>query len=305
MQQTTDTLLLVRPFSFRKNEQTAVNNYFQEDLAENNLDALAKAEFDHFVTILNAAKVNTLILQDNGEWDTPDSIFPNNCFSTHQGTAVKYPMFAVNRQLEHQLDHIGFLQSQGFAIDRIVDYREYAKDNRFLEGTGCLILDRVHRIAYCSLSDRADEKLIHLFCKDMDYQACIFQAKQTVGQERLPIYHSNVMLSVGTHFAVVCLSSIDDTDERNRLVQQLESTGKTIIAISAAQMNGFAGNILEVSSSEGKPLIVMSSTAYNSFTADQRILLESFGELIHAPLDSIETCGGGSARCMLAEVFYA
>lgn len=304
MTHTTDTLLLVRPFSFRKNEQTAVNNYFQEDIAKNNIDELAKAEFDAFVSLLNAEKVNTIILQDEGQWDTPDSIFPNNCVSTHQGTAVKYPMFAKNRQLEHQLDHIGFLEKQGFATNKIVDYRAYVKENLFLEGTGCLILDRVNHIAYCSLSDRADEQLVHLFCKDMGYKACIFQAKQTVEQQRLPIYHSNVMLSVGTHFAVVCLSSIDDATEREQLVQQLESTGKTVIDISAEQMNGFAGNILEVKTTTGEPLIVMSSTAFESFTAAQRSLLESFGKLVHAPLNTIETCGGGSARCMLAEVFY-
>ena len=304
MHQTTDTLLLVRPFSFRKNEQTAVNNFFQNEVSPDSANAEAQAEFDYFVKQLQQANINTLVLQDNGNWDTPDSIFPNNCLSTHQGTAVLYPMFAENRRLERNIDYIAHLEKMGFKIDRIVDYSSYEQENLFLEGTGCLILDRVNRIAYCSLSDRADESLVHQFCADFDYQACIFEAKQTAGGERKAIYHTNVMLSIGRHFAVICLDSIDDHAQREKVIKQLQDGGREIIAISETQMQHFAANILEVKSTTGEPCIIMSSVAYKSFSAQQREALERHGKLIHAPLHTIETGGGGSARCMLAEIFY-
>lgn len=303
MQQTTDTLLLVRPFSFRKNEQTAVNNYFQSDLPSDTANADAQAEFDGFVNELQAAKINTIILQDSGQWDTPDSIFPNNCLSTHQGIVVLYPMFAENRRLERNIDYVGHLQKRGYKIKEVVDYTPEESAHLFLEGTGCLILDRINKIAYCSLSERAHEEVISRFCKDFNYQPCIFEAKQSVAGERKAIYHTNVMLSVGQHFAIVCLDSIDDVAQREKVLTQLHHNKKAIITISEAQMHAFAANILEVKSTEGNPYIIMSSTAYHSFDNSQREALAQFSKLIHAPLNTIETGGGGSARCMVAEIF--
>lgn len=304
MEQTTDTLLLVRPFLFRKNEETAVNNYFQTDLSASQQPIQAQKEFDEFVQTLSNEGINTIVLQDQGLYDTPDSIFPNNCISFHHHTAVCYPMFAENRRRERQLDYFRPLQEQGITFDNIIDYTGYEGQNRFLEGTGCLILDRVNHIAYCSLSPRADEDIVRQFCADLNFELFIFEAYQTVGGQRQPIYHTNVLMSIGTRFAILCTDSIDNINQRTKLLQRLHESGKTVVEISEEQMNTFAGNILEVKTTAGHPCIVMSSSAYNSFTAQQRSLLSTWGKLIHSPLDIIETAGGGSARCMLAEVFY-
>ncbi len=302
--QTTDTLLLVRPYHFRKNEQTAVNNYFQEEVAGDDITERAQREFDRFAQRLADHNINTLIMQDDGRYDTPDSIFPNNCISFHKRTAVCYPMFAENRRRERQLNYLQTLDGWGLHFDDIIDYTAHEEENRFLEGTGCLILDRINRVAYCSLSPRADAGIVHQFCLDLGYDSFIFEASQTVDGERKPIYHSNVMMAIGTSFAVICLESIDNRYLREEMVRRLEDGGRQIITITEQQMQHFAGNILEVKSITGKPHIIMSSQAYAHFTAAQIQQLQDFGEIIHAPLDTIETAGGGSARCMLAEVFY-
>lgn len=303
MQQTTDTLLLVCPFAFRKNEQTAVNNYFQGDLSSVTPEEDARTEFDNFVRQLQEANIKTIILQDSGQWDTPDSIFPNNCLSTHESTVVHYPMFAENRRLERKIDYVSHLREKGYIVTKVVDYSPYENDGLFLEGTGCLILDRIHKIAYCSLSERAHETMVHRFCADFGYTPCIFEAKQSVVGTRKAIYHTNVMLSIGRHFAVVCLDSIDNLDQRTEVVTKLQNSNKTIITISEAQMHHFAANILEVKSTEGEPRIIMSSAAYHSFDDLQKATLSQFGKIIHSPLKTIEKGGGGSARCMIAEVF--
>ena len=306
MLQTTDTLLLVRPHSFRKNEQTAINNYFQQDLlrySAEEIDQQAKLEFDQYVKLLNAHHINTIVVQDQGLWDTPDSIFPNNGISFHKGLAVHYPMFAPNRRLERQLPLVQAVENQGYPLKRIVDYSPYAEEGLFLEGTGCLVLDHVNRVAFCARSARADEAMLQIFCREFNYTPFVFSAYQSVAGERRAIYHSNVMLSIGTAFAVVCLDSIDDPQERNALQARLEQCQKTVIPISEIQLAHFAGNILEVHNSEGKPFIVMSSQAYASFSTEQRAELEKFATLIHSPLPTIEACGGGGARCMIAEVF--
>ncbi|GHE29214.1 citrulline utilization hydrolase CtlX [Sphingobacterium griseoflavum] len=302
--QTTDTLLLVRPFHFRKNEQTAVNNYFQEEVSGDNITQRAQQEFDQLVRCLADHQINTVVIQDDGRYDTPDSIFPNNCISFHQHTTVLYPMFAENRRRERQLNYVMQLQDRGLRFPTSIDYTAYEQENRFLEGTGCLILDRINRVAYCSLSPRAHSSVVHRFCADMDYEPFIFEAYQSVDGERKPIYHSNVMMALGNNFAVVCLDSIDNNHLRKEMQHKLETDGRQVIAITESQMQHFAGNILEVKSTTGKPHIVMSSQAYRSFTAAQLSQLQTFGEIIHAPLDTIETAGGGSARCMLAEIFY-
>lgn len=304
MKQTTDTLLLVRPYHFRKNEETAINNYFQEEMDVHDPAKSAQQEFDAFVQQLTDHKINVLVLQDEGHLDTPDSIFPNNCISFHKRTAVIYPMFAENRRRERQLNYLQALQNWGLAYDDIIDYTAYELEERYLEGTGCLILDRVNHIAYCSLSARADAGITHQFCLDMGYEPYIFEAFQTVDQLRKSIYHTNAMMSVGTNFAVVCLDSVDSSHFRQGLIERLEQSGKTILEISEEQMQHFAGNILEVQSTTGEPFIVMSTQAYDAFTKEQIQTLETWGKIIHSPLDTIETGGGGSARCMLAEVFY-
>lgn len=305
MHQSTNTILMVRPIAFRANEETAVNNYFQDtDTISKNTNSLAQAEFDNAVKTLESAGVQVVVLEDSGRFDTPDSIFPNNVISFHGDKAILYPMFAANRQREIFLNHIGELEKQGIQFKHIKDYSIYTEQQLYLEGTGVLILDRVHNIVYCSLSVRADEKLVALFCEDNGYKPIIFHATQTVETERLPIYHTNVAMALGTSFCVICLDSILSEDEKNRIIKSLEDTGKEIIAISEAQMHQFCGNILELKNKDNKALIVMSEQAYKAFSEKQLDKLATFGKIIYSPIYTIEKFGGGSMRCMIAEVFH-
>lgn len=305
MNQTTDTIMLVRPSAFRKNEETAINNYFQaHESSDAQATTLALAEFDNLVKTLGENHIRTIVINDDGLLDTPDSIFPNNVISFHGESAILYPMFAANRQRERKLNYLGHLDKLGFQFDRLKDYTVFEDQQQFLEGTGVLILDRENKIAYCSLSERADKELLNIFCEENHFKPIAFEATQLVGGERLPIYHTNVMMALGTKFCVICLDSIQDPDQRTAVVKSLEATGKTIIPISEYQMQHFAGNILEVKSVEGKPFICMSEQAYKAFSDEQKDRLLTFGQIIHVPLYTIEKYGGGSARCMMAEVFY-
>lgn len=305
MQQITDTLLMIRPVAFRMNEQTAVNNYFQEDLAEKNanINTLAQAEFDDFVAKLREVGVNVIVEHDDILADTPDSIFPNNWVSFHaDGTVALYPMFAENRRKERRMEVFRRLESEGFVIEQFMDYSEAEQEDVFLEGTGSLILDRVNNKAYCALSPRADESLFIEFCEDFEYDPVVFTAYQTVEEKRLPIYHTNVMMCVADEFCVICLDSIDDKKERKNVVNHLKQTGKEIINITEQQLQHFAGNMLQVQGSEHKYL-VMSAAAERSLNQEQLDQIEKHCPILSSELHTIETCGGGSARCMMAEVF--
>ncbi len=303
--QYTSNILMIRPASFRMNEETAVNNYFQ---SETQLDprmvvGAAQREFDEFVALLRANGVNVIVVEDIEENDTPDALFPNNWISMHKdGKVGLYPMFAENRRRERREDILDTLEQKGFEISEVIDYSSAEDEEIFLEGTGSLILDRENGIAYCALSDRADEELLIEFCEDFEYTPVIFGAYQSADNKRLPIYHTNVMMCVADQFAVICLESIDDKKERKAVKEQLKSTGKTIVTITEKQMHEFAGNMLQVKVKNG-PALVMSDRAYRSLQPDQIKTLESFGSIIHPKLDIIETCGGGSARCMMAEIF--
>ena len=306
MEQTTNTILMIRPVNFRMNEQTAVNNYFQEDLDLKNTEINSKAqiEFDNFVQKLRKAGVDVVVIQDDKLLDTPDSIFPNNWVSFHSnGAVVVYPMFAENRRKERREEVFIKLEEEGFCIKNIIDYTSAEHEGVFLEGTGSLILDRVNKKAYCALSPRADEDLLIEFCEDFEYMPVIFTAYQTVEKERLPIYHTNVMMCVGNDFAVICLDSIDDKKERKNVVDHLKNDGKEIITITEDQMANFAGNMLELKNKNDERLIAMSQSAYDSLNMEQINKLEKYCKIITSSLDTIETCGGGSARCMMAEVF--
>lgn len=303
--QYTSNILMIRPASFRMNEETAVNNYFQNDtqLDPRMVVKAAQREFDEFVTLLRANSVNVIVVEDIKENDTPDALFPNNWISMHEdGKVGLYPMFAENRRRERRVDILDVLEENGFEISEIIDYSSAEEEEVFLEGTGSLILDRENDIAYCALSDRADEELLIEFCEDFEYTPVIFGAYQSSDNKRLPIYHTNVMMCVADQFAVICLDSIDDKKERKAVKEQLKSNGKTIVAITEKQMHEFAGNMLQVKAKNG-PALVMSDRAYRSLQPDQIKTLESFGPIIHPKLDIIETCGGGSARCMMAEIF--
>ncbi|MCD8405207.1 arginine deiminase-related protein [Tenacibaculum dicentrarchi] len=307
MQQTTNTILMVRPASFRMNEQTAVNNYYQQELANMlpaTINAKAQQEFDAFVVKLKAVGVTVIVVEDTKETDTPDALFPNNWISFHEnGDVAIYPMFAENRRLEKREDVLTILEEQGFKINSIVDYSDAEEQGIFLEGTGSMILDRVNRKAYCALSPRADEELFIEFCEDFEYTPVIFTANQTVNGEVAAIYHTNVMMCVAETFAIVCLASIDDKKEKKSVVKHLKTSGKQVIAITEEQVVQFAGNMLQVKGANDERFLIMSSSAYNSLTANQLQEINKHTSVIHSSLEVIETCGGGSARCMMAEVF--
>jgi len=306
MQQTTDIILMIRPVNFRMNEQTAVNNYFQEDLNLKNAEVNAKAqeEFDAFVEKLRAVGINVIVEDDDAVLDTPDSIFPNNWVSFHEnGDVAKYPMFAENRRRERRDEVFIRLEAEGFKIEHIVDYTAAEHEGVFLEGTGAIVLDRVNRKAYCALSPRADEDLFIEFCEDFEYSPVIFTANQTVEGKRLAIYHTNVMMCIAENFAVICLDTIDDKKERKNVVKHLKQDGKEIISISEAQMHQFAGNMLQLRGANNQRYLVMSAAAHKSLTAQQTKAIENYCPIISSSLNTIETCGGGSARCMMAEVF--
>ena len=307
MKQTTNSILMIRPVAFRMNEQTAVNNYYQkvlDGLLPATVNAKAQQEFDAFVEKLIAVGVDVTVVDDTLSPDTPDSIFPNNWISFHEnGDVALYPMFAENRREERREDLLDILEDKGFVIENIVDYTSAEEDGFFLEGTGSLLLDRVNSKAYCALSPRADEELFIEFCEDFDYAPVIFEAFQTVDSERKLIYHTNVMMCLGETFAVICSDCIDDKKERKMVLDNLEENGKEIILITEAQMNNFAGNMLEVRGANDKRYLVMSAAAHQSLSPKQIEQLEQHAEILSSSLDTIEACGGGSARCMMAEIF--
>lgn len=307
MKQTTDTILMIRPVAFRMNEQTAVNNYYQkvlDNLVPATVNAKAQHEFDAFVEKLRAVGVNVIVVDSTLDPDTPDSVFPNNWVSFHEnGDVALYPMFAENRRLERREDILDMLEDQGFHIENIVDYTSAEEDNIYLEGTGSLVLDRANHKAYCALSPRADEELVIEYCEDFEMTPVIFEAFQSVDGERRHIYHTNVMMCIGDTFAVICADCIDDKKERKMVLENLRQDGKEVILLTEAQLNHFAGNMLQVNGAGGKSYLVMSNAARQVLTTDQVSKIERHAEILSSSLDTIEACGGGSARCMMAEIF--
>lgn len=300
--QTTDTVLMIEPVAFGFNEQTAVNNYFQVQ-QEGNVQDKALKEFNAFVEKLRAKDINVITIKDTLEPKTPDSIFPNNWVSFHaDGKVVLYPMFAENRRLERRDDIINQIKEQ-FEVTEVIDYSGAEIDNLFLEGTGSMIFDHDNKLAYGSVSLRLDEGLFRKFCSEFGFQPVVFHSYQTAGEERLPIYHTNVMMCVADQFVVICLDCIDDESERNNVIETIKNSGKELIEISEDQMQNFAGNMLQVQNKSGEKFLVMSQSAYKSLNRGQVSAIEKYCEIIYSDLEVIETNGGGSARCMLAEIF--
>ncbi len=306
MKQITDTLLMVRPVAFRMNEQTAVNNYFQEGLHLENekINKLAQEEFDAFVEKLRAVGVKVIVVDDDEKLDTPDSIFPNNWVTFHENaTAAIYPLFAENRRRERRAEIFEKIEEEGFLIEDVIDYTSAEAEDLFLESTGSMILDRVNEKVYCALSPRANEDLLIEFCEDFELTPVIFTAYQDVDGGRKPIYHTNVMMCLAENFAVICLDSIDDPKERKNVVKHLKYDKKEIIEISEGQLYHYAGNMLQVQGRDGKKFLVMSQAARDILLPVQIAAIERHCEILSSDLATIETCGGGSARCMLAEIF--
>ena len=300
--QTTDTVLMIEPVAFGYNEQTAVNNYFQVQ-QEGNVQEKALREFNSFVEKLRSKGITVITIKDTISPKTPDSIFPNNWVSFHRdGKVVLYPMFAENRRLERRQDILELIKSQ-FKVEEIIDLSASERDNRFLEGTGSMIFDHDNKIAYGSVSLRLDEDLFRKFCAEFGFRPVVFHSYQTAGEERLPIYHTNVMMCVADKFVVICLDCIDDELEREKVIETIKNSGKELIEISEEQMHNFAGNMLQVHNNLGEKFLVMSQSAYRSLKPEQVAAIEKYCEIIYSDLETIETNGGGSARCMLAEVF--
>lgn len=302
--QSSQTVLMIEPVAFGYNAQTAENNYFQVNSQNHDTQAKALEEFNQFVAKLRAKNIEVVTVKDTLVPHTPDSIFPNNWVSFGaDGTVILYPMYAPNRRDERRMDIIEQLKQQGFVVKEVVDLTGSEADNLFLEGTGSIIFDHDHKIAYGSVSLRLDEALFRDFCTQFGYTPVVFHSFQTAGNQRLPIYHTNVMMCVADRFAVICLDCIDNRQERQHVIDTLNNTGKEIIEISEAQMQNFAGNMLQVRNREGQTFLVMSQSAYKSLTPEQIAQIEQYSEILYSDLETIETNGGGSARCMLAEVF--
>jgi hypothetical protein len=307
VKQNTSHLLMIRPVAFGMNTQTAIDNHYQqkvEGLSDAESQTQALEEFDGFVVKLRNAGVDVLVINDTPEPATPDSIFPNNWVSFHEtGMVVLYPMHAENRRVERREDILETLKTSGFQIREILDYSGHEDDKMFLEGTGSLVLDRENLIAYACLSQRTNAHLLNDWAQQLGYEVVSFHAMQDVDGVLCPIYHTNVMMSVGEELAVVCADSIKDETERKLVLDSLTKTGKEIMLITDAQKSSFAGNMLQVVNDKGEHILVMSTQAFESLNEEQIATIEKTNRILHSSLETIETLGGGSARCMIAEVF--
>lgn len=295
-------VLMIRPVRFMGNPQTSASNVFQQlgALSQEEAQRLARAEFDALVTALSEAGVRVHVVDDTPEPHTPDSIFPNNWVSFHaDGTVVLYPMMAENRRLERRLDILDALQAKGFSIRRIVDLSSSEQHGKFLEGTGSLVLDRINRVAYACLSPRTDTDVLARFANELGYELEVFEAIDAAG---VPIYHTNVLMWIGECVAAVCAESIRG-DARTRVCRRLRDSGREVVELDAQQMHAFAGNMLELRTERGERVLAMSTTAHDALNADQRERLSThFAEFVKVPIPTIERLGGGSIRCMLAEI---
>jgi hypothetical protein len=298
--QTTSTILMIRPINFGFNEQTAGSNAFQNrNAAQQQVQDNALREFDNLVNVLQENGVEVIVIDDTPEPHTPDSIFPNNWVSFHNdGDVFLYPMMAENRRLERREDIIMQLEDE-FKIKHVIDLSRFEHENKFLEGTGSMVLNRENKIAYACLSPRTDKDVLDLFCVQSGYKPVLFHA---IDENGMDIYHTNVLMCIGSKFAVICLGSIADEKEKNEVIASLKKTNKEIVDISFAQMNQFAGNMLELKNKAGNSLLVMSQNAYHSLNENQKTTLGKYCKLIYADINTIENNGGGSARCMIAEV---
>ncbi|MDY5305830.1 citrulline utilization hydrolase CtlX [Fusobacterium gastrosuis] len=300
----TNKVLMVRPVAFGFNEETAVNNHYQKkgNLSSYEIQEKALFEFDEMVSKLKNIGIDVKILQDTKTPHTPDSIFPNNWFSTHSdNTVILYPMFAKNRRLERREDLYDIFEN----INEIktLDYSQLENEGVFLEGTGSLVLDRKNKKAYCSLSERADERLLNIFCDDMGYKKIDFRSYQTVDTKRKLIYHTNVMMSIAENYAILCADAIDNKEERQKVIDELKANKKEIVYISEEQVENFLGNAIELKNKDGVSILIMSSTAYNILTEKQKNIIEKYSVILPVDVKTIEKYGGGSARCMIAELF--
>lgn len=298
--QHTSHLLMIQPVHFSFNDETAVNNSFQNKSDQANVQAKAREEFEQFITVLRSHDIDVSVVEDTPDPHTPDSIFPNNWISFHEdGSICLYPMFAINRRLERKPSVLQAIQ-QKFTINQTNDFTSHEKNALFLEGTGSMVLDRENKIAYACLSPRTNLEVLNEFCNTMNYKGVSFVAVDAAGA---PIYHTNVMMCVADDYVVICLDSIKYKQEQELVKESIIQSGKVVIEIDFDQMNHFAGNMLQVHNTKGEKFLVMSSQAYRALLPKQIETIQSFNKIIHSDITTIETNGGGSARCMMAEIF--
>ncbi|WP_026763621.1 citrulline utilization hydrolase CtlX [Sediminibacterium salmoneum] len=298
--QHTSHLLMIKPVNFSFNAETAVNNSFQTLSSESGIQEKARQEFEYFIETLKANDIDVTVVEDTPVPYTPDSVFPNNWISFHEdGSICLYPMFAQNRRMERKPTVLTAI-AEKFRIDQTHDFTNNETSNLFLEGTGSMVLDRENKIAYACLSPRTHITVLEAFCNKMNYQPVAFTSVDVAGN---PIYHTNVMMCVADDYVIICLESIADMNEKEMVIKKIHDTHKIIIEISFDQMNRFSGNMLQVHNTSGQKFLVMSSQAYHALNNDQIKEIEKFNPIIHSDIKTIETNGGGSARCMMAEVF--
>lgn len=293
---------MVRPFQFYFNQQTAANNFFQSNINIENSNELAIAEFDAMVEQLRTHKIKVQVVQDTKDPSTPDSIFPNNWFSTHAGgTLCLYPMYAENRRAERKLSVIDFLQ-KNYKIENLLDLTDLEKEGKFIEGTGSMVLDHQNKISYGCLSERLDKEAFTYWCNKMQFKPISFKALDHKAQS---IYHTNVMMCMGNQFVVICLESIPDEQEKQIVLESFLQTNKEVITISQDQLNHFAGNMLQVFDVDEKPHLILSNQAYKTLNVAQLKSLEKYNPLLPISIPTIEALGGGSTRCMMAEIYLS
>jgi len=300
MSQITKNILMIRPLSFGFNNDTSNDNYFQKNvdhLTKSKIKSNALKEFENMCSILRKYSINVIVLENDNK-NLTDDVFPNNWISFHGDKYIIHSMFAKSRRAEKNTSFINMLALKNFDYELLNDYSKYEGNNMHLEGTGSVVLDRINKVAYCSISKRSNLKLFNIFCNDIGYDPIPFKSYDSRGDL---IYHTNIMMCVGDDFALICYESIKDAKERKQVKTFLEKSGKTIITISLKQVDSFAGNIIQLGDNEHK-IIVISKVAYNSLNEDQKNKLSKESKIISIPIPTIQTCGGGSVRCMIAEL---
>jgi len=299
------SILMIRPSNFGYNPLTARSNTFQKSdtaVLPKEINLLARKEFDNFTDYLIRSNIRTLVFEDYMDVLLPDAVFPNNWVSFHHdGTVVLYPMMAENRRLERRKDILLRLQDEyNFDIKRIIDYTNYEIDGRFLEGTGSVVFDYTNKMAYSNVSPRTDKIVFNKMCSDLGFEGILFTARTPSGKD---IYHTNVMMCIGSDFVVICLEAVPDESTRTALSESFEKTRHEIVKISFRQLKSFAGNMIEVLTQNDVPSLIMSESAFRSLDKGQLKTLSRHADLLFAPIPGIEKYGGGSARCMIAGIF--
>ena len=308
MKQVTDSIIILRPDNFGYNKQTSVNNFFQNqpNIDEDKISLSAKVEFDNLLKLFLSNGINVIVANENKNSNniSPDAIFINNWVSFHQEKIIFiYPMYAKNRRLERNSHIIDLVKKNGFVVDKIEDISYHEQDGKYLEGTGSMVFDRQNKKIYAAISDRTNKEVLHDFAKNIGYKVIEFDATQAVGEHRKAIYHTNVMLYIGSKFAFVCLESILDSKQRDMVVDSLEEDSKEIIEITESQMNNMLGNVIELTNNKSN-FLFMSSNAFKNINPNQKKIVENSGiSILHSDLSTIENIGGGGLRCMVSEIF--